>query len=116
MATLIRVLSVTVSTRVFIFLGVFFFGTCEFCFVRDFFLASDDGFKINGTSGFGVGMSQDYVMTDVYWLLYIYIFDLCKGKTTRNEFYAINLNLLQVFMFRVNNLSTLGENTCNSLR
>ena len=57
-------------------------------------------------------------MTDVYWLLiyiyiyiYIYIFDLCKGKTTRNEFYAIYLN-----MFRVNNFSTLGENTCNSLR
>ena len=54
-------------------------------------------------------------MTDVYWLfiyiyiyIYIYIFDLCKGKATRNEFYAIILNLLQVFMFSVNDFSTLG--------
>lgn len=48
---------------------------------------------------------------------YLYIFlDLCKGKTTSNEFYIINLNLLQVFMFRINTFSTLGDNTCSSLR
>ena len=30
---LIRVLNIIVSTRVFVFLETFFFGTCEFCFV-----------------------------------------------------------------------------------
>lgn len=30
------------------------------------FLLSDDGFKIKGASGFGVGVIQDYVVTDVY--------------------------------------------------
>lgn len=44
-----------------------------------------------------------------------FFLDLREGKTTSNEFYIINLNLLQVFMFRINNFSTLGENTCNSL-
>lgn len=38
-----------------------------FCIKRnDFILVSDDGFKIKGASGFGVGTIQDYVVTDVY--------------------------------------------------
>ena len=65
-----------------------------------------------------MGMIQDYGVTDGY-IGYLYLFfflNLCKGKTTSNEFSIVNLNLLQAFMFRVNSSSTLGENTCNSLR
>lgn len=48
---------------------------------------------------------------------YLYILlDLCKGKTTSNEFYRINLNLLPVFMFRINTFSTLGDNTWQQLQ
>ena len=78
-------------------------------------MVSDDGFKIQGASGFGVGMIQDYVVTDIYWLFvlfFFFFFNLCKGKTISNEFCIINLNLLQVFMFRINNFSTLGQNIC----
>lgn len=32
----------------------------------DFLLVSDDGYIINGASGFGVRLIQDYVVTDVY--------------------------------------------------
>ena len=51
------------------------------------------------------------------WLMYIgylyfFFFNLCKGKTTSNKFCITNLNLLQVFMSRINNFSTLGHNTC----
>lgn len=54
---------------------------------------------------------QDYVVTDTCWLLgyFIFLFGSCKGKTTSNKFYKINLNLLQVFMFRTNNFSTLDD-------
>ena len=61
-----------------------------FCIERnDFLLVSDDGFKNQGASGFGVGMIQDYVATDVYWLLVHFFLDLCKGKATSNEFCII---------------------------
>lgn len=60
-----------------------------FCIERNnFLLVSDDGFKNQGASGFIVGMIQDYVATDIYWLLvhFFFFLDLCKGKTTSKEF------------------------------
>ena len=61
-----------------------------------------------------MGTIQDYGVTDGY-IGYLYLFfflNLCKGKSTSNEFSIVNLNLLQVFMFRINNFSTLGQNIC----
>lgn len=64
-----------------------------------------------------MGMIQDYGVTDGYiGYLYFFFFNLCKGKTTSNEFPIVNLTLLQVFMCRINSSLTLGENTCNGLR
>ena len=61
-----------------------------FCIEQnDFLLVSDDGFKNQGASGFIVGMIQDYVVTEVYWLLVHFFLDLYKGKITSNEFCII---------------------------
>ena len=43
-------------------------------------MVSDDEFKIQGASGFGVGMIQDYGVTDRY-IGYLYIcFESLQGK------------------------------------
>ena len=53
-----------------------------FCIEQnDFLLVSDDGFKNQWASGFGVGMIQDYVVSDVYWLLVHFFFLVfARGK------------------------------------
>ena len=55
---------------------------------NDFLLVSDDGFKNQGASGFIVGMIQDYVVTDVYWLLVHFFFFLIftRGKLQVTSF------------------------------
>lgn len=59
-------------------------------FCQRLFLVSDDGFKMNGASGFSVGMIQDYVMTDVYWLLiYIYLI-FARGKLQGMSFMSFS--------------------------
>ena len=46
-----------------------------FCIEQnDFLLVSDDGFKNQVASGFIVGMIQDYVVTDIYWLFALFFF------------------------------------------
>lgn len=67
--SLITVRTITVSTRVFVFvfLGSFLahvnfilYETKSFCWSLMM------GSKLKGVSGFGVGVIQDYVVTDVY--------------------------------------------------
>ena len=58
-----------------------------FCIEQnDFLLVSDDGFKIQGASGFGVGMIQDYVVTEVYWLLVLFFWFFTTGKLQVTSF------------------------------
>lgn len=86
-----RALNTSVSTLglVFVSPGSFFFWHMWILFYikwKGFLLLSDDGFKIKGASGFGVGVIQDYVVTEVYWLLVHFFLDLCKGETISNNF------------------------------
>lgn len=48
-------------------------------------------------------------MSVSYLDILFFLFGSCKGKTTSNKFYKFNLNLLQVFIFRKNNFSTLDD-------
>ena len=58
-----------------------------FCIEQnDFLLVSDDGFKNQGASGFIVGMIQDYVVTEVYWLLVLFFWFLTRGKLQVTSF------------------------------
>ena len=58
-----------------------------FCIEQnDFLLVSDDGFKNQGASGFIVGMIQDYVVTEVYWLLVLFFWFFTTGKLQVTSF------------------------------
>ena len=58
-----------------------------FCIEQnDFLLVSDDGFKNQGASGFIVGMIQDYVVTEVYWLLVLFFWFITRGKLQVTSF------------------------------
>ena len=47
---------------------------------NDLLWVSDDGFKVQGASAFGVGMIRDYVVTDGY-IGYLYlVFESLQGK------------------------------------
>ena len=53
---------------------------------NDFLLVSDNGFKNQGASGFIVGMIQDYVVTEVYWLLVLFFWFFTRGKLQVTSF------------------------------
>jgi hypothetical protein len=101
---------------VFFLLGLSFWHMWILFYIKrkDFFLVSDDGFKMKQGICFWCGSDPGLCWDSCILVTCTFFFWSFKGSTTSDKFYIINLSLLQVFMFRTI-FSTLGKNICNSL-